>query len=313
MGKGADDHVPVLLEEVLEALAIRPDGRYVDCTFGRGGHSRAILGRLGAEGRLLALDRDPQAVAVARRLAVEDERMIVEQASFVRLAALTTTLGWTGRVHGVLLDLGVSSPQLEQPERGFSFLRDGPLDMRMDPTSGLSAAEWLGRAREKEIETVLKEYGEERFARRIARAIVGARRMAPIRSTGELAAIVARAHPRWERGQHPATRSFQALRIQVNDELGSLEQVLDQSVEVLAPGGRLAVVSFHSLEDRIVKRFIRRGGRREDRAADPGLPLPPEAARLRPVGRKQRPGAAEIGRNPRARSAVLRVAERLAA
>lgn len=308
---GAAGHAPVLLGEALEALAVRPDGFYVDATFGRGGHSRAILAQLGERGTLLAIDRDPQAVAAARAQLGAEPRATIAHAPFSRLAAL---LGEAGRkADGILLDLGVSSPQLDDAARGFSFLRDGPLDMRMDPDAGESAAQWLAHAGEREIATVIAQLGEDRFARRIARAIVAARAQQPIATTGRLAEVVARAVPTREPGKHPATRTFQALRIHVNRELEELEQALPQAVDSLAPGGRLAVISFHSLEDRMVKRFLRRAA--QDDPAWAGLPQVPAhaRARLRLVGRAVFPSAAEVEANPRARSAVLRIAERLAA
>ena len=306
------EHRPVLLEEALTALNIRADGRYVDGTFGRGGHSGAILARLGPEGRLLALDKDPAAVAEGERRFGDDPRFVIRQTSFAEIGEVTRTLGWLGKVDGILLDLGVSSPQLDDAERGFSFRHDGPLDMRMDPTCGPSAAEWLAEASEQEIARVLKEYGEERFATRIARAIVQARSEAPIETTGRLAAIVAAAVPNREPGKDPATRSFQAIRIFINRELADLQAFLDQVLAVLAPGGRLAVISFHSLEDRLVKRFIR-----EQEKGDRFPPdLPVTAAQLQPrlraVGKPIRPSETEVRENPRARSAILRVAERLA-
>ncbi len=306
MAEAPDHHRPVLLEEVLEVLDVRAQGRYVDATYGRGGHARAILARLGPGGRLLVLDRDPEAVAHARARLGADPRVDVAHASFARLGELLDARGWRGRVDGVLMDLGVSSPQLEDPARGFSFLREGPLDMRMDPAAGESAADWLARAPEREIARVLRDYGEERYARRIARAIVRAR---PLRTTRELAEVVAAAVPRREPGRHPATRTFQAVRIHVNRELEALRAGLEQAVEALAPGGRIAVISFHSLEDRIVKRFLRARARPASPA--PGLPAPPPTLRL--LGRPRRPGEAEVAANPRARSAVLRAAERLAA
>lgn len=308
---GAAGHAPVLLGEVLEALAVRTDGFYVDATFGRGGHSRAILAQLGERGTLLAIDRDPQAVAAARAQFGADPRAMIVHAPF---SLLSEVLAGTGRkADGILLDLGVSSPQLDDAARGFSFLRDGPLDMRMDPTSGEGAAQWLARADEREIATVIARLGEDRFARRIARAIVAARAEAPIDTTGRLAEVVARAVPTREPGKHPATRTFQALRIHVNAELQELEQVLPQAVDALAPGGRLAVISFHSLEDRMVKRFLRRES--QDDPAWAGLPAVPAhaRARLRLVGRAVFPSEAEVSGNPRARSAVLRAAERVAA
>ncbi|ROR29676.1 16S rRNA (cytosine(1402)-N(4))-methyltransferase RsmH [Inmirania thermothiophila] len=304
-------HVPVMPAEVLESLAVRPQGCYVDATYGRGGHAAAILAQLGPEGRLVVMDRDPEAVAHARRHLGGDPRVWVLHGSFARLGELLAEAGVAGGVDGLLMDLGVSSPQLDDPARGFSFLRDGPLDMRMDPDEGESAAAWLARAGEREIAQVLRDYGEERYARRIARAICAARAEGPIRTTGRLAAVVAAAVPTREPGRHPATRTFQALRIRVNGELEALEAALPQAVEALAPGGRLAVIAFHSLEDRIVKRFLRREARGGD--GPPDLPLPASAMRprLRLLGRARRPGAAEVEANPRARSAVLRVAERL--
>jgi 16S rRNA (cytosine1402-N4)-methyltransferase len=305
------EHRPVLFEEVLEALAIRPDGIYLDGTFGRGGHSAAILEQLGENGRLLAMDKDPQAVAVARQRFAGDPRFTIVRGSYTMLGQEVEQRGWKGKVAGILLDLGVSSPQLDDPSRGFSFRHDGPLDMRMDPDSGISAAEWLASAREAEIARVLKEYGEERFAKRIARAIVRERELTPITTTARLAKIVAEANPKWERDKHPATRSFQAIRIYINGELEELEQVLAQSVEVLAPGGRLAIISFHSLEDRRVKRFIRDEARGGDFPPDLPVTEAQMRRRLRAVGKDIRAGERELAENPRARSAVLRVAERL--
>jgi 16S rRNA (cytosine1402-N4)-methyltransferase len=300
------------LEESVQALAVDPDGTYVDGTFGRGGHARAILARLGPAGRLVALDRDPEALACACALAASEPRLTVLPGRFGDLATVLRGARVAGPVHGILLDLGVSSPQLDTPTRGFSFSSDGPLDMRMDPRQGESAADWLARAGETEIAAVLRELGEERFAGRIARAIVAARALAPLLTTRALADLVARAVPTREPGKHPATRTFQALRIRINDELGELGRALAQVCDLLAVGGRLVVISFHSLEDRIVKRFIR------DEARGPrlpkGVPVPAAAVRgrLRPLGGPVRPGAAEVAANPRARSAVLRVAERLA-
>ena len=302
-------HRPVLLAEAIEALRTRPDGIYVDATFGRGGHTRAVLARLGPHGRVIALDRDPEAVAAAA--ALDDPRLTMRHAPFSRLTQVLSEAG-TARVDGVLFDLGVSSPQLERAERGFSFRSDAPLDMRMDPTRGETAAEWLARAGEAELRGVIKNYGEERFAGPIAKAIVGARARGGIRTTLELARVVAAAVRTRERGQDPATRTFQAVRIHVNQELAELSLALPQALERLAPGGRLAVISFHSLEDRIVKRFFRGEAR-------PQLPerLPVKATempqpRLKLVGRAVRPSAREANANPRARSAVLRVAEKLA-
>ena len=311
MADGVAGHAPVLLDEALEALAVRTDGFYVDATFGRGGHSQAILARLGERGTLLVMDRDPQAVAAARAQLGADPRATVVHASFSGLAGALA--GRPRKADGILVDLGVSSPQLDDPARGFSFLHDGPLDMRMDPGSGESAAAWLARAGEREIADVLWRLGEERYSRRIARAIVAERGLAPIDTTGRLAGIVSRAVPTREPGKHPATRSFQAIRIHVNAELEELQRLLPQALESLAPGGRLVVISFHSLEDRAVKRFMRRES--QDHPAWAGMPsVPPEArARLRLVGRAVFPQPDEVERNPRARSAVLRAAERVAA
>ncbi|MFA5684917.1 MAG: 16S rRNA (cytosine(1402)-N(4))-methyltransferase RsmH [Lysobacteraceae bacterium] len=301
-------HVPVLFEQVMDGLRIREDGRYLDGTFGRGGHARGVLARLGDEGRLLAMDKDPEAMAEARQLQAEDARLRLRQDSFAALAQWEET---AAGLDGVLFDLGVSSPQLDQAERGFSFQADGPLDMRMDPGSGESAAQWLARADEAEIADVLWRLGEERMSRRIARAIVARRREAPITRTAELADLIAAVVGRREPGKHPATRSFQALRIHVNRELDDLEAGLQAAHARLRPGGRLAVISFHSLEDRAVKRFIAAHAR-----PAPGNRRLPVAAEFRPtlreIGAAIKPDAAELARNPRARSAVLRVAERIA-
>jgi 16S rRNA (cytosine1402-N4)-methyltransferase len=305
-------HRPVLLEEAIAALAIgaggKRDGVYVDATFGRGGHSRAILERLGPAGRLIALDRDPQAIAAARW--IRDPRFTAVHAPFSELAQVLGRLGATGGVQGVLADLGVSSPQLEDPARGFSFRADGPLDMRMDPTRGVSAADWLATATEQQIREAIGGYGEERFAKQVAKAIVAARAREPIGRTEQLAAVVAAAVRTREAGKNPATRTFQALRILVNRELEEVALMLPQAVQQLAPGARLAVISFHSLEDRLVKRFLRacsQSGLPRDlpiRARD--LPQTP----LRILGKALRASAAEIAANPRARSATLRAAER---
>jgi 16S rRNA (cytosine1402-N4)-methyltransferase len=298
-------HEPVLAREAIEALALRPDGIYVDGTFGRGGHSRLILERLGPTGRLIALDRDPQAAEAAR--AIGDPRFSYFKAKFSELEMVPSG------VQGMLFDLGVSSPQLDDPARGFSFRHDGPLDMRMDPEAGMSAAEWLATAEQKEIGRVIRDYGEERFAKQIAAAIVAARRSEPIRRTRQLADLVARAVRTREPGQDPATRTFQAVRIHVNRELEEVSLMLPQAVARLAPQGRLAVISFHSLEDRIVKQFMQSLARPE---VPRGLPLRasemPQPV-LRIEGRAQRASRQEITKNPRARSATLRVAERTAA
>ena len=307
------EHTPVLLDEVLAGLEVRPDGRYCDATFGRGGHTAAILAALGPAGRVYAIDRDPEAVAAGRARFGAEPRLTLIRGSFGRLEELVRTAGLEGQLQGVLLDLGVSSPQLDEARRGFSFMQDGPLDMRMDNESGQSAAQWLAKAGEREIADVLHHLGEERFARRIARRIVAARALEPITRTSQLAALVAEAVPTREPGKHPATRTFQAIRIHVNGELDVLDAVLPQALRLLAPGGRLCVISFHSLEDRIVKRFIRR-----EEQGDPvyaGLPdVPPHARpRLKRVGGAVVASEAEVAANPRARSAVLRIAERVAA
>ena len=320
MGARVSGHVPVMVDEVVEALAPRAGGFYVDCTFGRGGHVRAVLDRIGPAGRMLALDRDPGAVAAARALARSDPRVSVRHARFGEIGGIAHATGLTGRVDGVVMDLGVSSPQLDEPGRGFSFLNDGPLDMRMDPDAGVSAAEWLAGASGREIERVLRELGEERAARRIARAIVAGREQSgPIASTRRLAAIVAGAARggagsgghRVRTRAHPATRTFQAIRLHVNDELGELERGLAAIPDLLVPGGRLVVLSFHSLEDRIVKRFMR--GHAAASVHPRGLPVTGTsrpAGAMTPLARPRRPSESEVAVNPRARSAVLRVAER---
>ncbi len=299
-------HIPVLRDAVLAGLAVHPDGRYLDGTFGRGGHARAILAQLGPDGRLLLMDRDPAAIAHAKGEFVGDARIAIRHANFSALGEWDEV---RAGLDGVLLDLGVSSPQLDDAARGFSFQSDAPLDMRMDPTAGFSAAEFLAQADERDIADVLWRYGEERMSRRIARAIGARRAEAPIASTRELAELVERTLGRRERNKHPATRTFQALRLYVNDELGSLERVLPAAAAALKPGGRLAVISFHSLEDRIVKRFIR--GDAERVRVPRGLPQPLAALPpLRAIGHAQKPGDEELARNPRARSAVLRIAEK---
>ncbi len=298
-------HRTVLLNEAVEALQIQPDGHYIDGTFGRGGHSRAILGRLSPRGRLTVFDKDPQAVAVAQALAAEDARVTVHHDSFAALAALPKA-----SADGVLLDLGVSSPQLDDPARGFSFRHDGPLDMRMDPTRGVSAAEWLATATVAEMTEVIRDYGEERFAASIAKAIDRRRQeRGPVRTTAELAEIVAGAVKTREPGKDPATRTFQAIRIHVNAELEALQQALNAALAVLRPGGRLVVISFHSLEDRLVKRFMTAHARPlVDRRAPMVEPPPPLLAQLS----RTMPGQAEVAANPRARSAVMRAATRTA-
>ncbi len=308
-----ESHAPVLLDEALAGLGVRPDGLYLDATFGRGGHARAIQMKLGASGRLLVVDRDPEAVASARQQFGDDPRIHIAHGSFSALEQLAPA-EWAARgFDGILFDLGVSSPQLDAAERGFSFMRDGPLDMRMDPGSGTTAAEWLARVREEDLSRIIHELGDERFARRIARAIVARRLQAAITRTADLASIVSAAVRTREPGKHPATRTFQAFRMHVNRELEELEHGLAASLALLAPLGRLCVISFHSLEDRLVKSFLRRHA-----SVDPvyaGLPAIPASARptLRLVGKPVRPAPNEVAANPRARSARLRVAERLAA
>ena len=294
-------HTTVLLSEAIDALVTNPDGSYVDATFGRGGHSRALLARMGASGRLLAFDKDPEALAEAAR--IQDGRFSIRHEGFAALGDLPG-----GTVAGVLMDLGISSPQIDNPERGFSFRADGPLDMRMDPTRGTSAAEWLAVAEQRQIAEVIRDYGEERFAVPIAKAIVARRQeRGPLATTAELAELVAGAVKTREPGQNPATRTFQAVRIFVNAELEELEQALKASLHVLQPGGRLVVISFHSLEDRIVKQFIARHSRAVvDRRAPFAEPAP---TLLRALDRV-RPSEAEVAANPRARSAIMRVAER---
>jgi 16S rRNA (cytosine1402-N4)-methyltransferase len=305
------EHTPVLAAEALAGLALEAGGYYVDATFGRGGHTALILQALGPEGRVLALDRDPQAIASGRERFADEVRLTLLHASFADLAALVPAQAHRLPCRGVLFDLGVSSPQLDDPARGFSFRADGPLDMRMDPTRGEPVSAWLARAGVDEIRQVIATFGEERFARRVAQAIVARRSKGALGSTAELAATVAAAVRTREPGKHPATRTFQALRMFINDELGQLERGLAAASAVLDPGGRLAVISFHSLEDRAVKRFMQRES--QVNAALGKLPVIPAEARprLKLIGRKARPSAAEIARNPRARSALLRVAERL--
>lgn len=305
-------HTPVLLNEAVNGLQVMPEGIYIDGTFGRGGHSRLILSQLGAQGHLLAIDCDPAAIVAAQT--INDARFSVVHGRFSALADCVRQRGWQGKVNGILLDLGVSSPQLDDASRGFSFLRDGPLDMRMDTTRGQSAAQWLQMTSEADIAWVLKTFGEERFARRIARAIVQRNHQQPMTRTVELATLVAAVIPVKERSKHPATRTFQAIRIWLNSELEEVEQGLRSALDVLAPGGRLVVISFHSLEDRIVKRFIR------DNSRAPQLPagLPVSEAQIHQLGGCQlqnlgkfMPGSDEVAKNPRARSSVLRIAQRV--
>jgi 16S rRNA (cytosine1402-N4)-methyltransferase len=303
-------HQPVLVAEVLNYLALKPSGKYIDATFGRGGHTREILSHLGQSGFLLALDKDPYALtAISDELRL-DERFVFCRGSFAAIREFAAKHNLLGKTDGILLDLGVSSPQLDDPGRGFSFLQAGPLDMRMDTTQGRSAADWLKTAKESEIALILKEYGEERFAKRIANAIVQERMKEPITTTDRLAAIVKKANPAWERHKHPATRSFQAIRIFINSELSELQECLEQCLDVLAIGGRLVVISFHSLEDRIVKRFFRD---QSEIVLPKRLPIRQSeiSVRLRKVAGPIIPTETEVKENQRARSAKLRVAEKL--
>jgi 16S rRNA (cytosine1402-N4)-methyltransferase len=310
-GPQPDPHTTVLLQEAVDALITEENGLYIDGTFGRGGHSRLILQRLSEQGQLLAIDKDKQAVAWAQQQFANDSRFDVEQGSFTQLYEIIKARNKLNQVNGVLLDLGVSSPQLDDAERGFSFMRDGELDMRMDADTGVSAADWLRIVKENELARILKEYGDEKFAKRIARAIVAARETSPITRTQQLADIVATAHPAWEPGKHPATKSFLAIRLFINRELEDLTILLNQVVDILAPRGRLVVISFHSLEDRIVKRFIKEAVK--GKAAPRRLPIRDEQLqkRMKSGGRPIRPGDAELAINPRARSAIMRVAEKL--
>jgi 16S rRNA (cytosine1402-N4)-methyltransferase len=304
-------HITVLLNEAVEALITDPSGFYVDGTFGRGGHSALALQQLSANGRLLGIDKDQAAIATANARLGADQRFEIAHGSFAELTSLIEARGMTGKVTGVLLDLGVSSPQLDEAERGFSFMHDGPLDMRMDQRSGQSAADWVNSASEDDIIWVLREYGEEKFAKRMARAIIAERQKTPFTRTKHLAEVIKEANPAWEKGKHPATRAFQAIRIQVNSELTDLELVLAQALSVLAPGGRLVVISFHSLEDRVVKRFIRR--QEQGDQLPMGVPVRDEQLnkRMRSCGKAIKASAAEVEANVRSRSAVMRVAEKL--
>ncbi|MDE0509023.1 MAG: 16S rRNA (cytosine(1402)-N(4))-methyltransferase RsmH [Gammaproteobacteria bacterium] len=308
---GAAGHQPVMRAAVVEALNLRQDGVYLDATFGRGGHSAAILQRLGTGGRLLAMDRDPEAIAAAREMAAGDSRFEVIDRRFGELRSELAERGLEGAVDGILFDLGLSSPQVDDSSRGFSFSGDGPLDMRMDPRTGSSAAEWIETASERELADAIFRFGEERHSRRIAARIIKERKSEPIATTGRLAAIVAAALPRRERRKHPATRAFQGIRIHINEELDELHKGLAGALEALRNGGRLAVISFHSLEDRIVKRFILEQSRGDDFPRDLPVTKGQLRERIRPIGKSRRATAIEVARNPRARSAVLRVAEKL--
>lgn len=309
-------HETVMLDEAVDALITRADGLYLDGTFGRGGHSRAILQRLSSDGRLLAIDKDPDAVAKGWELESQDSRFRIVQASFAELEKAlqgeSSKAGGSNKFAGVLLDLGVSSPQLDEAQRGFSFMRDGPLDMRMDPGSGVSAAQWLATAKEDAIAKVFKDFGEERFAKRLARAVVEARAETPIATTLQLAKLISAAHPAWEKGKHPATKVFQAIRIYINNELGDLQDFLDKALEQLEVGGRLVIISFHSLEDRIVKRFIKHHVRGDQLPASVPVTDDQLNRRLRHIGKALRASSAEVGGNVRSRSAIMRVAEKIA-
>ncbi len=311
MAENNGEHRSVLLDEAVDALRIKPQGVYIDGTFGRGGHSSAILERLGDDGRLLALDQDPQAIEVANQRFVQDPRFEIEQENFESLRSVVEKKGVSGRVDGILLDIGVSSPQLDDAARGFSFSRTGPLDMRMNPGQGESAAEWLARVEEAELARVLWEYGEEKFSRRIARAIVEKRQSQAINETGQLAGIIADATPVKDRHKHPATRSFQAIRIHINRELEVLEKALEAALDVLALHGRLVVISFHSLEDRIVKRYFRQVSRGPQLPKDIPIMAQDMEQPFKVIGKAIKPGKAELDRNPRARSSVMRVLERV--
>lgn len=306
-------HLSVLFEESLQGLNISLKGKYIDCTFGRGGHSKGILGQLGDEGRLLAFDRDLAAVnSIYADEMRKDQRFTLHHGCFSELESVVNRFGWQGKVDGVLMDLGVSSPQLDDSERGFSFLRNGPLDMRMDDSNGISAAEWLEQVEEKKLVKVLFEYGEERFARRIAKAVIERRKQSPLQATRDLANLIKNVVPKREKHKHPATRSFQAIRIEINNELEEIKQGLQQAVNVLNPGGRLVVISFHSLEDRIVKRFIRsESGRKFNPGKIPIKEVDIEQGILKTVGKAVKAGSKELQHNPRARSAVMRIASRV--
>jgi 16S rRNA (cytosine1402-N4)-methyltransferase len=307
------EHLPVMLAETLQQLAIKKDGVYLDCTFGRGGHSQAILNQLGASGRLLAMDRDVDAInSELAQAMLKDPRFKIIHGCFSELENIVVAAGLQGKVDGVLMDLGVSSPQLDNPERGFSFLRDGPLDMRMDDRRGLSAEQWLANVDEQALIKVLFNYGEERFARRIARAVIEKRAQTPITTTRQLAELIEDAVPLREKHKHPATRTFQAIRIEINKELEELNEVLQQSLRVLKPGGRLVVISFHSLEDRMVKRFIRdEAGAKYNPGKLPIKEADIDKGSLKRIGKALKASRHEITQNPRARSAIMRVAERV--
>lgn len=306
------EHITVLLNEAVDALVTDVDGLYVDCTFGRGGHSRLILERLSPQGRLIGIDKDPRAIATAEALEQEDDRFTICHGSFADLQGLVASKFADRPVLGVLMDLGVSSPQLDEAERGFSFMQDGPLDMRMDTKSGETAAQWIAHVDESDLADVFYQFGEERYSRRIAKAIVTRRESEPFTRTKDLAEVIKEAHPRWEKGKHPATRCFQAMRIYLNNELGDLDIGLNRATELLAATGRLVVISFHSLEDRMVKRFIRE--KEKGPQLPPGLPIMEKdiLSTLKKVGKAIKPSKAEVDANVRSRSAVMRIAEKQA-
>ncbi len=306
------NHETVLLQQAVDALLVDSAGNYFDCTFGRGGHSRQILSNLDTSGNLFALDRDPDAVKVGAALASKDQRLEVHYGNYTALKVIAWLHSVSGNVSGVLFDLGVSSPQLDDSSRGFSFMRDGPLDMRMDTTTGQTASEWINLAMEAEIADVLWRYGEERFSRRMAKAVVKARAKRPITTTGQLAEIFKQANPAWEKDKHPATRAFQAIRIFINNELDALSEALEQALDVLSVGGRLVVISFHSLEDKIVKKFISLQTKGDNFPRGVPVRYSELNPRLKIIGKPVRVSAAEIKLNPRSRSAVLRVAEKIA-
>ncbi|CAB1276948.1 16S rRNA (cytosine(1402)-N(4))-methyltransferase RsmH [Candidatus Nitrosacidococcus tergens] len=313
--EGNSTHQPVLLFESIHALNIQENGIYIDATFGRGGHSRAILAKLSPKGKLLAIDKDPEAIAVGQILAQQDERFSIIHAPISSLEKIVVGMGWSHKVHGILFDLGVSSPQLDNPGRGFSFLHPGPLDMRMDCENGQSAGEWLAQAEESEISDVLKKYGEERYAQRIARAITNARNTQKLINTQQLAQIISQANPRWEKKKHPATRSFQAIRIFINRELEELYSALEQVKSVLAVRGHLAIISFHSLEDRIVKQFFKKNSQNGNTYLPSYLPITEnqqQSPTFQILGKPIVPNLDETTRNPRSRSAKLRVAQKMA-
>ncbi len=308
----AQSHIPVLLEEALQGLAIKADGLYVDATFGRGGHAKELMRRLGPAGKLIALDKDPEAIASAETQTVFDDiRFCLLHASFATIEQQIKQLGLHEKIDGILLDLGVSSPQLDEAKRGFSFSKDGPLDMRMNNTQGMDSATWINQAAEADICHVIRHYGEERYARRIARAIARARHVQPITRTQQLSEIISQACPSRERKKHPATRTFQAIRIFINQELQELSQVLQQSLNILCVGGRICVISFHSLEDRIVKQFIRRESQGKPLPRDLPVRASEITCRLKKIGSMTKATEQEIMHNPRARSARLRIAEKL--